>query len=138
VLTARDDEWRGQHASKTKSIDWPARARNYERALTPQLRAELAEALGVPERALVLLGVGWEAYTGRWTFPEADGAGRVVGISCRDRQGRKKAMSESGRGLTVPRDWRDLAGAVLLVEGPSDTPRLHSRPSSPAAAAEGA
>src|SRR5262249_36538722 len=55
-----------------------------------------------------------------WTFPEEDGAGRVIGLLKRHRNGRKKAMAGSARGLIVPARWREYDGPVYLPEGPSD------------------
>jgi hypothetical protein len=58
-------------------------ARRLAGNLTPELRHELAEALGLGEcclSALPLLGYDPDDRGGPcWTFPEADAAGRVVG-----------------------------------------------------------
>jgi hypothetical protein len=93
-------------------------------ALTPHLRRELAELLGLPEAALLTLPqLGYSAADGGgcWTFPETDGAGRLVGITRRYRDGTKKALSGSRRGLTVPVGWERREGPIFLPEGPSDT-----------------
>jgi hypothetical protein len=68
--------------------------------------------------------VGWEAYTGRWTFPETDAGGQVIGMTCRDRVGVKQAMRGGKRGLFAPAGWPDCAGPVLVPEGPTDAAAL--------------
>ncbi len=119
-----------RHAPIPPPVDWDATLRDQEQALTPDRRAELAGALGLPDFALSGLRVGFIAEDYRdgerprepcWTFPEVDADGRIIGISRRYRDGLKKAMAGGGRGLTVPRGWREREGPVFLPEGPSDT-----------------
>src|SRR5262249_1488199 len=55
------------------------------------------------------------------TFPERNGTGAVIGITCRYLDGEKKAWKGGKRGLFVPTGWREAGGPLLLVEGPSDT-----------------
>jgi hypothetical protein len=90
----------------------------------PRVRAELAEALGLPEATLTQLpGLGYlpdDPHGACFTFPEEDGAGRLVGIVRRYADGRKRAMPGSRRGLTVPAGWRERPGPVFLPEGASD------------------
>jgi hypothetical protein len=104
----------GQHASRT---DWPALARQYQAALTPRLRDELATDLGVPPGYLALLEVGWRAEEGCWTFPERDDAGKVLGILRRWKDGRKRSMAGGKLGLLILSDWRRMDGPILLPEG---------------------
>jgi hypothetical protein len=103
-----------------QQVDWEARARQCWRALTPALRDELAGVLGVPPAALADLAVGWCPDERCWTFPEQNGAGRVVGLLRRFRDGSKKAAAGGARGLLVPDGWQDREGPVLVPEGPSD------------------
>ena len=60
-----------------------------------------------------------------FTFPECAADGRVVGIATRAPNpggpDTKKMILGGRRGLTIPDGWGDRPGAVLLVEGPSDT-----------------
>jgi hypothetical protein len=101
--------------------DWPARAGRYAGALTPALRRELAESLGLPVGALDLLPlIGWCETVANWTFPEVDAAGHIVGILRRHRAGKKVRMSGSGSGLHVPAGWKDRDGPVNVPEGPTD------------------
>jgi hypothetical protein len=62
-----------------------------------------------------------------WTFPERDGAGRVIGILRRycgplpfESKTNKFAMPFGKRGLFIPQGWRQRLGAIWLCEGPSD------------------
>jgi hypothetical protein len=55
-----------------------------------------------------------------WTFPEHDGSGCVIGLTCRYQDGSKKAWPGGERGLALPAGWRDGGGPILLPEGPSD------------------
>jgi hypothetical protein len=115
---------KGGAAPKQTAADWAARAEEYRRALTPPLRRELTETLGVPENALVALGTSWCPRESCWTFPEVDGAGAVVGITRRFRDSRKRDMEGGRRGLYVAEGWRQRGGPILLPEGPSDTAAL--------------
>jgi hypothetical protein len=114
-------------------VDWRAKAEALAGNLTPDLAAELAGALGLPVAVLSempLLGFcadgphkdkdAGKPLGACWTFPEVDGAGRVIGLTCRYRRGDKKAWPGGKRGLTVPAPWRDRDGPLFLPEGPSD------------------
>jgi hypothetical protein len=105
---------------KKKAIDWEAKAEVYARNLTPELRQELAEALGLPQDCLGALRVGFNPIGPCWTFPEVDGSGRVVGITRRFRNGDKKAESGGSRGLFVPSGWDQRDGPIFSPEGPTD------------------
>lgn len=93
----------------------------------------LAVVLGVTESALRSLSVGWfpdEAATdwnpAHWTFPERDGNGTIIGLSTRQRDGRKKAESGSRRGLVYAPDVLNNKSPRIIVEGPSDVAALYS------------
>jgi hypothetical protein len=114
-------------------IDWRAKAEALATNLTPALRDELTGVLGMPLAVLDELsllgfcadGPHKDKNTGKplgacWTFPEVDGAGSVIGLTCRYRRGDKKAWPGGHRGLTVPTRWRDRDGPIFLPEGPSD------------------
>jgi hypothetical protein len=106
------------------AADWSARARRFAKNVTPQLRDELADLLGLPAGCLdtlPLLGYSPDDRGGCWTFPEADARGVVIGLNRRWRSSDKKVISGGKRGLTLPEGWRDRPGPVLLVEGASDT-----------------
>lgn len=106
-------------------IDWRARAATFAAALTPELRLELAQVLGLPEVAIAMLpGLGWHGGEQAWTFPEVDGAGKVVAINRRFRDGEKRVLPGGTRGLTVLQGW-DCDGTIYIVEGASDTLTLH-------------
>jgi phage/plasmid primase-like uncharacterized protein len=57
-------------------------------------------------------------------MPEYDAQGRVIGILCRSRDGSKRAIVGSKRGLYLPNGWRELPGPVFMPEGFSDTAAL--------------
>ncbi len=105
-------------------VDWRAKAAKLAGALTPALRDELAEALGLPASAIAAMPtIGYTAsgpHGAGWTFPELDGAGAVVGITCRDQEGKKRAWPGGRRGLTIPDGPQtDAATPLLIAEGPS-------------------
>src|SRR5262249_11432044 len=93
-------QWNGQSQK-----DWPALASRFSDALPPERRAELATSLGLPEWSFTKLPVGWCESDQCWTLPECDGQGRIIGISRRYRDGTKKAMADSKRGLIGPANW---------------------------------
>ncbi|MBK6940943.1 MAG: DUF3987 domain-containing protein [Planctomycetes bacterium] len=148
-LFAVDDGREGSSAIRARgdsqrSHDWRALALRFHTAILPAQLRDLAATLGVRADPLVQLGTGWatkpelrelaaggrgwsEDYPdGAFTFPEYDGAGVVVGLSFRDRDGRKGGPSGGGRGLIVPTNLSSLAGPVLVVEGASDVAALLS------------
>jgi hypothetical protein len=112
---------KGPTPQASASPAWSAKAKRFAEDLTPPLRAELADALGLPEAVLASVGVGWCAAEECWTFPEADGCGRVVGVNRRFRNGDKKAMAGCQRGLTIAEGWRERPGPVFCPEGASNT-----------------
>ncbi len=61
-----------------------------------------ADDLGVSIRSLRSLGVGIYPLTGAITFPERDAKGKVIGISQRQRDGKKFMIKKSKRGLIYP------------------------------------
>ena len=104
------------------AVNWPARAKQLADNLTPALADELCEQLALPRLALDSLPmIGYDLASGAWTFPEMDGTGRTIGIVRRYRDGSKKAMPSSQRGLTIPKHWRERETPVFIVEGQSDT-----------------
>ena len=123
VLEPRHSERaaRNGKSSNATAVDWNARATKFKAALTPAPLAELAAALALPETVFDALHVGWCKSESCWTFPESDGAGQIIGIGRRFRDGSKKAMPSGHRGLTIPCQWLDREGPVFLPEGPSDT-----------------
>ena len=105
----------------------------------PGRLAELVDRLGVTAESLRSIGIGWangadllrlHVYGAGWatdypdgvfSFPERDGAGRLVGLAFRAVDGRKGAGKGMRRGLTVPADLHgETSRPVLLVEGASD------------------
>lgn len=114
-----DDDTRITRPQPSKpSPNWNNEARRFAKALTADLREELAAALKLPAACLDSLIVGWKADESCWTFPECDATGSIIGLSRRYRDGSKKNIGQ--RGLTIPAGWRDRTGPVLLVEGASD------------------
>ncbi len=122
-------------AGDGEAVDWTAKAQACTRHLTPERRRELADDLGLAAAVLQAIPALGYMDTGPhrdppqtgphigpcWTFPEQDGAGRIVGLVCRYKDGRKKVYPGAGRGLTIPTGWAEREGPVLLAEGPSDT-----------------
>jgi hypothetical protein len=114
------------------AIDWTARAQTFANALTIELRDELAADLGLPPAAVSDFAyIGWsdrewnnksEKHEPAFILPEFAGD-KVVGLNCRFRDGHKKMMAGSLRGLTIAEHW-DKGGDVHLVEGFSDSAAL--------------
>jgi len=120
----------GQRSSENPGPGMAARAQELAKHLTAEHSAALAQALGLPESVLSCLpGIGYSptgfhkdhAAEPCWTFPEVNGAGRIIGLVCRYPDGSKPSMPGSGRGIYVPTGWREREGPVFLVEGASDT-----------------
>ncbi len=114
----RTDRQPTPKANTTPPKDWSGEAEHFAGALTAALRQELADTLRLPADALTVVRVGWDGTA--WTFPECDGAGRVVGISRRFRDGAKAFHKGGERGLTLPAGWDHHRGPLFVVEGPSD------------------
>jgi hypothetical protein len=119
----------GHHQPPKATIGIEARKR--ASGLTPELRAELAAALGLPEAPLErveLLGWGaWGDLGGAWTYPERNGRGEIIGVMRRfekpinEEGDNKLSVRGSKRGLVLPRGWNEPAGGPLFVtEGFSD------------------
>ena len=113
--------------------NWQAKAEAFAKNLVnhPELRARLAEKLGLPLEALEGFTLGINGYTSasaEFTIPERDGNGTIIGLATRieakGMQTEKKAIIDSKRGLTIPDGWRDKPGPLLLVEGFTDTAAL--------------
>ncbi len=96
---------------------WRPRVREwYDRGRSEVGR--LAAKLRVITPALQLMGTGWDGKS--WTLPEKNGIGQIVGVSRRFEDGAKRCYRGSKRGLTYSKEWKDLEGPVLIVEGASD------------------
>lgn len=85
---------------------------------TPEQLQALADTLRVPVDALDALPIGWDGQA--WTFDEWDANGSRIGVARRFPNGRKVMVKGSRRGLTLPTDWRNKPGPVLILEGASD------------------
>src|SRR5262249_55410352 len=103
---------------------WGRLAAYYRTQLTRPVLNRLARDLGVSPESLMDLGVGYSEVEQAWTFPEVDGAGEVIGILRRFRDGKKRAMKGGQRGIYVPASWREDFGETLVPEGPSDVAAL--------------
>lgn len=84
----------------------------------------LADQLGVSLDSLKRLQVSWNAEEECWTFPERDGRTKIIGHLRRFRDGRKRTMNSSHRGIYIPSDWLTDAGPLYLPEGATDTAAL--------------
>lgn len=81
----------------------------------------LAKTLSVSPESLRAIGAGFNPDEDCWTFPERTAGGKVCGVNRRFQDGSKKMMKDHRRGLIFANDWKEHAGPVLVVEGPSDT-----------------
>lgn len=124
----RGDDWLSRprqrrvtiEALAAQAIDFGAMAVECEAALGPLQRGLLAHELGVDDRALASLEVGWSGKYQSYTFPMRNGDGDICGIRLRRLNGSKWAVPGSRQGLFVPRHLPpdDL---LLICEGPTDT-----------------
>ncbi|MHB1422806.1 MAG: DUF3987 domain-containing protein [Gemmataceae bacterium] len=122
VLAQRAEAWEAVRGPQVNGkLAWAELASEFQAALTPDRRDELAALLGLPPNVLDTLGVGWRGRSDAWTFPERDGDGRIVGIGQRRRDGSKFQITGGRRGLLVPKGWLDRDGPLLLPEGASNT-----------------
>ncbi len=104
-----------------KPPDFSGMAEHLSRKISPTQANDLADRLGLPAAAVSLLpALGFDPAAGCWTVPEHDARGHVVGIGTRYRDGTKRAVPGSRRGLVLPSGWADMPGPVLIVEGMSD------------------
>jgi hypothetical protein len=120
-------------------------AGKYQNAATPGMIEAAAVSLGVTAAALTRLGVGWAfdfAYrrgvraesldagdvmragsSRALSFGMRNPDGKIVGIRIRTDAGEKFAVAGSHNGLFLA-DGLDLAGTMLIAEGPTDTAAL--------------
>ena len=95
-------------------------AADYCAAADPALVMALAEELGLSDRSLGRLRIGWSAEHGAWSFPMSDERQCVRGIRLRTPGGRKFAVSGGREGLFIPIGLTFL-DRLLICEGPTDT-----------------
>jgi DNA primase len=99
--------------------DWGSFAAQCERDATETFLADQAAVLGVSVGSLRVLGAGYfKAWNSNWlAFPMRSGAGIVVGMRLRRKDGKKLAVPGGKEGLFVGL----IADEPLLItEGPSD------------------
>lgn len=133
-LHRRADPIKGAPTPKQKAEptsapkDWPALAAKFAANLDAGRRRNLAAKLRLPTDALdalPLLGFNSADPGGAcFTFAEMGASGNVVGLNRRFKDGSKKAMHGSKRGLTLPAGWRDRPCPLFVVEGPTDAAAL--------------
>ena len=82
---------------------------------------QLADSLGVSVDSLHRIHTGFDSQRNQYTFPERNGRGEIVGIATRRHDNSKRTIPGSTRAVTVPDDWSQFDGPILLVEGASDT-----------------
>jgi hypothetical protein len=81
----------------------------------------------LPKAALTEGHIGWWAKGERWTFPERDSTGKIIGMATRLRNGEKIVLKDSKRGLYFPSPWNKVdTRTIFLPEGSSDTLALHA------------
>ena len=100
------------------ALDFEQLAEGYEDAITPVIRRELADRLGVSTESLRRLSVGWDGDS--WTLPMFDGNGQMIGIQRRFPSGSKCCVGRSHLGLFLPEDL-DRTRPLFICEGASDT-----------------
>lgn len=77
----------------------------------------LAEDLNLPVCALNAVEFGWSKEHIAYTSPERNATGLIIGFGLRDRDGNKKQILGSHRGLIIPKGFADSLGPILLPEG---------------------
>jgi hypothetical protein len=126
---------------KLKPADVAALVKSQGIALTTAKLSAASAELGLTERSLKRLGIGYDDRTGCITFPMVDGRRRPIGIRIRlDDDARKRLRTDaryicvpgSSNGLFVPDDLElyeiapglcntDYPLMLLIPEGPTDT-----------------
>jgi len=89
-------------------------------AIDQAILQRLSDELGVTSDSLVRLQVGWDEASQSYVFPERNGNREICGLTLR-KDGRKRAVRGSKRGLTVPADFRLDSDDLVVCEGASDT-----------------
>jgi len=125
-------------AAARVATNWAAESERFQGAIDDERVGDLADALGVAPGALRALRIGWatradldrlraggagwaEEYPdGAFSFPERDGAGRIVGLMLRAPDGRKGFPRGAKRGLVVPATLAASRDPTLICEGASD------------------
>lgn len=122
----RTEEVERQRTDEANEADESQRAamleeiRRTRAAITDALVEELATSLGLPVEAVRSMRPGWSVPRSAWVFVERDGGQRIVGVTYRSRDGEKRGMAGSSRGLSIPPGLDGMSGPVLVVEGPTD------------------
>lgn len=101
------------------SVDFAGMQREFQKALTPSLKSELARILNVEDSTLDLFGVGWSGRS--WAVPMFDKEGRICGLNQRFRNGVKTHFKGSlaASGFFVPRE--QPSKIIAIPEGFSDS-----------------
>jgi len=86
----------------------------------PDLLKYLSADLGVTEKSLDLLSIGYSATKDAFSFPMTRHRKRFLGIRYRTKDGSKFAQKGSKQGLFIPTSFT-RAKAVVVCEGPTDT-----------------
>jgi hypothetical protein len=108
-------------ASAPNEKDWSAKSEKYQRNLPPGKLESLAGELGVTADSLRAVGIGWNQGGFRYTFPEKNAAGEVVGIATRRPTDGGKGFIKGGhRGLIIPEGFAVGGDTVYLIEGATD------------------
>jgi hypothetical protein len=102
-------------------VAWDVLSARCEASLTAERLHTLAETLGVGTDSLLRLRVGWLGSQRCWTFPMRDGAGKIIGLKRRFRDGSKRTIAGGKEGLFVPHDLPERVHTLVICEGPSDT-----------------
>jgi len=117
-------DWSGLQRSLTDRKDVGERRRELAERLGPAVLSEVAARLGVGWREATATRKG-RPIPGVFTLPERDAEGRITGLATRDRDGNKRSLEGSRRGLLYPDGWQQ-APAVYVPEGASDVLALVS------------
>jgi hypothetical protein len=98
--------------------------------LACQKRESLAKQLGVSVESLVSLqvGIGWDHDGAEYaSFPSRDAVGKVIGITRRYGDGKKKTLyGTSNAGIFAATNWWTGADPVCIVEGATDVAALET------------
>lgn len=95
-------------------------ARKYYAACEEEQQVDASERMGVGDRSLRRLGMGWFPSQGANTFPMFRHSRRVIGVRVRGTDGDKWAIKGSKQGLFIPTGLDD-SKALFVCEGPTDT-----------------
>lgn len=116
--------------AKLSTTEIAALLKRHRTALSPARLSRTARSLGLSEKSLKRVGIGYADDFGCVSFPMYDGSQKPVGIRLRHDDGRKLCVPGSRNGLFIPEDYDVPKVPPALVKG-DEHPLLLMMPEGP-------